>query len=104
MKSISFEGVLGGGDLGDWTNVRKEDIIALIGQEEYDRQMAMEIDVQKDMANFHESMGREHNIKESAEFCMHQLAMCVVADALGIQKGKRYKFTIAVEEIPDASA
>jgi hypothetical protein len=98
MNSITFVGTSGGdGECFCWKEVQRGDKIAIIGQENYDTDRSLEEDFIKYSAQEYKQQYDHLQVEREMEMLYPGDVML----SLGVEKGKKYKFTISAEEITD---
>ena len=96
MNSISFVGSQSGdGECFCWREVQRGDKIAIIGQENYDRDRNLEEEFRKDC---YSPAQTEFDVN-AVERTMEMLYPGDVMQILGVERDKKYKFTVTAEEI-----
>jgi hypothetical protein len=93
---VSFSGKLSGdGECFQWSDISKEDKIKIVGEKQYEEDRELE-----------EETLREYCQDTGSDFCpaiierrLQTLSPDEVCNCLGLESGKKYKFTISAEEV-----
>ena len=96
MKIISFVAQTGGDEeCFHWTDLSQEDKIKVIGEANYLHDREMETQYLKAKDKQLSDLDREQSIDRA----MTNLYPDELVNALGCQDGKKYRFTVSIEEI-----
>jgi len=96
MKKVEFTGRIGGdGECFFWTEVSEKDKKAIIGKQNYETDRKLEEETQREIFQMQNVEFDEKLINTYMSQLYPGDVMCV----LGIERDKKYKFTIIAEEI-----
>ena len=98
MKQFAFEGKLSGdGECMFLADIKEEDVILLMGQEEFDKEVQIELEVLEG-APF---LGEATLEQAKRNVCRQAGYPGSILHHLGVEDDKRYRFVISVEEVGD---
>jgi hypothetical protein len=100
MKSVSFRARQGGdGECFLFCNVPEEDLIALLGKEQYESDIKDEIEFLNESFTGQMSLDQGETIEQAARRRLSRVYPGTIMDAMGCEHDKMYKITVTVEEI-----
>ena len=94
--TVFFDAVVcGDGECFCWDQVKREDKVRIVGEDNYRTDLSLEED-------FHKEIARERGVpydETAVQRALEHLYPGDVMIALGCKPNKRYRFTVSVEEV-----